>query len=195
MRKIGMGGESVEDRYVRELDPEQKDPGINVVAGILPKLLPGMQVSIIEKTNPGTLTDNTSRFNEFNILMSFQGKPVVGVNVTSETRERPRKILMEKFSDQPFVDSPFADYDLPRALIYVDPSQIAAYLSDQNIDQHPRLSQQILESFRLSLMIALGRTQFKPEQEQLRKLLAIVENRQKELGTKKRDSPQSTIVH
>jgi hypothetical protein len=186
-RRIEMGGGAMEDKYIREMDPKGEEPGIEVVAGYLGELFPNVKFENIATTNPNVKPKKGSK--KMNVLGKIGGKPFLAMKVTSELRPGPRQAMMEEFKSEPFIETGFAEEDLARALIYVDPSEIAAVLRDKDMSKHPKLGEQILRSFEISLTIDLAKTEIREEKERLNKMLKDVEARQQELKSGKPTNP------
>ncbi len=181
MRQIGVGGEGIEGRYNRELDPEEEDASVDVVASRLPELIPGLRIT--KKESKKTDDGKTPVHQKFNLLLTFEGRPTIIMAASSETREAARKPFKQALREKPFINTPYASHDLARALVYVDPGQIDAhYMNDPDNEQ--KLNEQMLESFRQSLMFSLSQTKLKSDRDPLEKLLTTAETAQKELKTK-----------
>jgi hypothetical protein len=191
-------GTSIEQRYIHNLDYQKHHPELEEVGdqgraaeeAVIEffKSIPGMDIrTATAEEDSGAL--QIVKDKAIDAVGYLEGKPSLGLQITTSTDNKTRDQKKADLLNRPFIRLPemkSADVSMPRSLVFVDAKEVKEFFKDRNFDNHPKLTQQIIESNINSLRLSLLKTKNPKEIALINKLLALFTETKKLLKEKEK---------
>lgn len=108
----------------------------------------------------------------------LEGKPALGLQITTSMMEGIRKKKIREIQDHPFIrlaEMRTGDIAIPRAIIFADIDEVEGLMEDHDFEKHVKFAQGVLEGISISLQYVLKQTKNPNEVEKLNELIGLFE--------------------
>lgn len=176
--------QNLESSYISRLDnaktprPEIGDQGSNAEQAVVNFL--NAQAGIETRLSSSEEDSGKSDIGPRQILDAISyidGKPVLGLQITTATDSVARAKKLKEISDRPYLRLPEMgnnELAIPRVLVYVDANKVKSLQEDKDILKHPDLALQIIDSIVKSLQFDLNQTKNMQEASATKKLIEMM---------------------
>lgn len=161
----------------------------DIVLMFFKKTFPGMEIRrATEREDSGAAGQGIGGKMIDAVLYENTGKevkPALALQITTNTDPWAIRKKLDEMKTFPFVrleEMNHQDAPIPKALVYLEPPAVKAFMDNPDFSRHPQVAKQILDGVSKSLKYDLSKATNPKEQQHIQRILQLVEEQMRNIA-------------